>query len=103
MNPARIHEDVGSIPDLTQWVMDPVLPWAVVLVEDAAQILRCWLWHRLAIGVPVRPLAWELTYATGAAKKKKEKKERNYIDSAYYKESWTFLGLWRPTWKGVEE
>ena len=26
-----------------------------------------WLWHRLAATAPIRPLAWETPYATGAA------------------------------------
>ena len=40
-----------------------------------------WLWCRLVATAPVRPLAWELPYAAGAAiemakRLKKKKKER---------------------------
>ena len=40
-----------------------------------------WLWRRLATVAPILPLAWEPTYAMGAAlkrqkKKKKEKKRK---------------------------
>ena len=35
-----------------------------------------WLWHRQAAEGLIRPLAWELPYAMGAALKKQKTKER---------------------------
>ena len=43
-----------------------------------------WLWRRQAAVAMIRPLAWELPYAAGAAlksKKKKKKKERDIIET----------------------
>ena len=35
-----------------------------------------WLWCRQAAVAPIRPLTWELPYASGAALKDKKKKKR---------------------------
>ena len=61
-NPISIHEDVGSIQHCLSYGAgcrrgsDPAL---------------LWLWP--AVAVSIRPLAWELQYATGALKRKEKK------------------------------
>ena len=64
MNQTSIHEDMGSIPGLTQGV------------EDSALL---WLWCRPAASAPIWALAWELPYVVGVALKRKKNKEPNIV------------------------
>ena len=67
--PTIIHEDTGLIPDLISRLKDPAL---------------LWLWCRPVAIALIKPLAWELPYAVGAAlptakKKKKRHRQQNRI------------------------
>ena len=70
MNPTNIHEDVGSIPGLTQWVKESGIAVSCSLSHRLGSDLALqWLWHRLAAAAAIGPLPWELPYATGTALK----------------------------------
>ena len=63
VNMMSMHEDVSSIPGLTQWIKDRVL---------------LWLWHRPAAVGPIWYLTREPPYATNAALKSKKKKKNSW-------------------------
>ena len=44
-----------------------------------SDLVLLWLWCKLAATVPIRPLAWEHPYTTGAALKRPKKKKEEYI------------------------
>ena len=45
----------------------------------SSDLALLWLWCRLAAAAVIRPLAWELPYAAGAALKRKKKKNYDLV------------------------
>ena len=78
MNPTKNHEVAGSVPALAECVSDPALPRSCgVGCRRGSDPALLWLWHRPAATAPIRPLAWEPPYATGATQEiaKKDQKK----------------------------
>ena len=100
MNPTSICEDAGSVPDLTGIALSCSIGCRHSL--DPAWL---WLWRRLAAVDPIRPLAWELAYTTGAPlKKKRQKKKKKLGKFEHYRifyiltEIFSFFGRTNGLW-----
>jgi len=59
-----------------------------------------WLWRRLVATAPIRPLAWECSYATGAAleKAKRPKKKKKKTKKPKKKKKMDFLEFLVALW-----
>ena len=71
MNPTGIHEDVGWIPGLPQWVQGfGVAMSCGVDCRHGSDPVLLWLWCRPAAAALIQSLAWEPPYALGSALKR---------------------------------
>ena len=76
MNPTSICEDAGLIPSPAQWVKDPSGAMSCGVGHRlGSDPVLLWLWCRPAAPAPIQPLAWELSYAAGAALKRQKKNQ----------------------------
>ena len=78
MNPSRNHEVAGSVPGLAQWVKGSGVALSCgVGHRQGSDAALLWLWCRPVATAPIRLLAWEPPYATGAALEKAKRQKTN--------------------------
>ena len=72
-NPTSIHEDMGLIPGLNQWVKELAFAMSCgVGYRHSSDPKLLWLWYKLVATATTGPLAWEPPYATSVALKRQK-------------------------------
>ena len=85
-NPTSIHEDVGWIPGLDQWVKGSSIARSCGFGHRCALdlvLVWLWLWHRPTASAPIQLLAQKLPYAAGTALKNTKTKIKNKQKNPY--------------------
>ena len=79
-----MHEDLGSIPSLSQWVKRSGIAMSCDVGHRCGlDLALLWLWYRLEATAPIRPLARERPYVAGVVLKEKKKKVINIGFTVY--------------------